>query len=142
MKKALFLLCSVALLAQGPMAKKNLPWVSSGFIPCYPPSARAEGVSGTVVIEVETDGVRVIKSKVISGPPLLAEPVQEFVESWGFYPHRPTKFETRFAFSLTGSKSGNLDGGEMRLRLPYSAKISMPRYIKQDMGTLKGEANQ
>jgi len=135
MRRFLPLLLSITLSGQTPFITKKLPIVSSGFLPVYPASARGAGITGTVVIEVETDGVRVIKATIKSGPPMLAKFVKENVESWGFYPHIPVRFESRFKFVLTPSNCKTFDPfspGTTKLRLPYYAELTMQRPIDCD----------
>jgi len=135
MRHSLLLLLSIALSGQAPLITKKLPVISSGFLPVYPASARIAGITGTVLVEVETDGVRVVKATIKSGPPMLANFVKENVESWGFYPHTPVRFESRFKFTLTPSDCKTSDPfspGVTTLKLPYSAELTRQRLIDCD----------
>jgi TonB family protein len=60
--------------------------------PAYPPIARAAHVSGSVVLHalISKEGT-VEEVKVISGPPMLAEPSMEVVRGWRYKPYMLTK---------------------------------------------------
>ncbi len=56
--------------------------------PEYPEEARQQGVQGPVVVDLDigVDG-RVREAKIVSGPPLLTQPVLDAVKQWVFQPH-------------------------------------------------------
>ena len=65
-------------------AEKHLPKNPS---PVYPPFAEATRISGTVVLEMETDDLgRTLVQRVISGHPLLISAAIEDVKSWKYQP--------------------------------------------------------
>jgi TonB family protein len=56
--------------------------------PEYPEEARQQGIQGPVVVDLDigVDG-KVGEAKIVSGPPLLAQPVVDAVKQWVFQPH-------------------------------------------------------
>ena len=55
--------------------------------PIYPPEAKANGMEGTVVVEVLVDKQgNVAKAKIISGPKILADAAVEAIKAWKFEP--------------------------------------------------------
>ena len=131
MNKVIFALISLPLLAQAKPNSVPTPQVINGSFFQYPPIARGAGVSGVVVIEVTTDGRRVVSTKVTAGPPLLTKSAVDYVQSWQFAPHPPTRFNTTFKFAIIRvncDTRDDSDHGEVVLRLPrlVEATTSIP----------------
>jgi protein TonB len=55
--------------------------------PIYPPEAKANGIEGTVVVEVLVDKQgNVARAKIMSGPKILADAAVEAIKAWKFEP--------------------------------------------------------
>jgi hypothetical protein len=96
-------------LLAAPQAQPSLPKVVHGSAPFYPRIAAAARIEGVVLLRVSTDGERVSKVDVESGPPLLVRVATENVKTWEFEPHSPTSFRVRFRYKL--SRAFTCDGG-------------------------------
>jgi len=123
------------LMAIAPSKGPSLPVLRSGLMPIYPANARVAGISGTVLVRVSTDGQKVLKVEVISGPPMLAKAVVGLVESWQFWDHKACQFTSAFIFVLTPvtcETRDDSDQGEMILNLPAKAQITRQRSIECD----------
>jgi protein TonB len=75
--------------------------------PMYPPQARVQGLTGSVVLEAEigTDGA-VRKVKVVSGPAMLADAAKTAIQRWRYSPAQldgkpvPTEKQITVVFRL------------------------------------------
>jgi TonB family protein len=104
---------------------QQMPLVQSASLPTYPMIARAARVSGTVVLEVSTDGERVSKIVVKSGPPMLVPSVRENVATWRFTPHQPITFETTFIFRIEDPASCEFENAALTVKLPTLVDIKV-----------------
>jgi TonB family protein len=85
---------TVSGLEGAPQATRSAPQLTPGRLmlkvdPVYPASARAQGVSGSVVLTalVTKDG-RVANVQFVRGPEVLASPAIEAVRQWVYEPYR------------------------------------------------------
>ncbi|HEX9081101.1 MAG TPA: energy transducer TonB, partial [Holophagaceae bacterium] len=70
--------------------------------PAYPAEAKAKGITGTVVVQVEvgTDG-RIESAKAVSGPEPLQATAVDYAKGWRFEPARVNGKPARARFRLT-----------------------------------------
>jgi hypothetical protein len=59
-------------------------------------------ISGTVTMQVTTDGHVVTDVKVTSGPQILAQPAELNVRTWKFADHAPTTFKVIYVYANEG----------------------------------------
>jgi outer membrane biosynthesis protein TonB len=98
--KLALLLCFLApLLPAVPQATPTLPTVTKFECPHYPPQARSAHISATVKMQVTTDGHVVTDVKIISGPPMFAQPAESNVRTWKFADHPPTTFTVTYVYA-------------------------------------------
>jgi len=102
-----------------------MPLVESASLPSYPMIARAARVSGTVVLEISTDGERASKIVVKSGPPMLVPAVKENVATWRFTSHKPVTFETTFIFRIEDPASCAFENAVLTVKLPILVDIKV-----------------
>ena len=93
------------LMAQGAprgQASKTppIPTLVGGAVPSYPTLALQAKLSGSVVLNVATDGERVTKVDVVEPSPLLGPAAQRDVATWVFAPHTPTSFRMKVDFEI------------------------------------------
>jgi hypothetical protein len=134
---ALLVACSSGVLAAGPYigsvesssAQAVAPplIVVSATAPRYPDTAYAGGVDGTIRIHVWTDGVRVSKSEVLSGPMLLRQETVDNIKTWQLRQHSPADFDVTFRYTLLDSDNCYEDGAAVVMHLPTSVEISKKR---------------
>jgi hypothetical protein len=94
------LICSLApLLSAAPQGTPTLPTVTKFECPQYPPKARSAHISATVKLQVTTDGHVVTDVKIISGPPIFAQPAESNVRTWKFADHPPTTFTVTYVYA-------------------------------------------
>ncbi len=87
---------------------EQVPRVIKKVKPVYPEVALKARAKGTVIIEAETDIYgRVIKTRVVSGNPLLVKAAEEAVRKWVYEPYiingisKPVRFTVELKFMLT-----------------------------------------
>jgi len=74
--------------------------------PEYPPEAKAKGIQGRVVLDVQVQGDgRVGTVKVVSGDPVLSEAAVTAVKQWVYQPlaakGKPVERQTRITIRFT-----------------------------------------
>jgi hypothetical protein len=79
---------------------RPLPTVIEAVEPVYPVIAQMARVSGSVELNVVTDGERVVKVDIVKPNPLLDVSAQRDVATWVFAPHQPTSFRMTVAFEI------------------------------------------
>ena len=120
---ALLSVVPVQLLAR--QASSTLPTVTKFDCPRYPDKARAAHISGTVMMEVTTDGRAVSAVKIISGPSILARPAEDNVRTWKFADHAPTTFTVTYVYTNEGYyKKDPVTKCDARMNLPKEVTVS------------------
>jgi TonB family protein len=82
------------------LAARPLPVVIEATTPDYPMIARSARISGSVELNVVTDGERVTKVDIVKPNPLLDGSAQRAVATWIFAPHVPTSFRMTVEFRI------------------------------------------
>ena len=85
---------------QVPPALRPLPIVIKAVEPAYPTIAKQAQISGSVDLEVFTDGERVTKVAILEPRPLLDLVAQRDVATWVFAPHEPTSFRMTVEYQI------------------------------------------
>lgn len=104
--------------------------VTSASVPSYPRDAQNAHVSGTVTLQISTDGMHATSTVVKTGSPLLARYAEENVKTWEFERHSPTTFEVRFVFVLQPPDSdpkslcGDVRHSKVILELPTHIEVT------------------
>ena len=68
-----------------------LPTVVDAAMPVYNGIATQAGVAGSVIVQVHTDGEKVLRTSVAVAAPLLSGIAQENLKTWRFARHQPTR---------------------------------------------------
>lgn len=105
---------SVAGPEGAPRVSGSAPQLTPGQLvrkvdPAYPPSARARGISGSVVLTaLVTEQGRVANVQFVRGPEALASPAIDAVRQWVYEPYRlggePVAVETIIVIRFTSHK--------------------------------------
>jgi hypothetical protein len=120
------LICSLApILSAAPQGTPTLPTVTKFDCPHYPPNARSAHISGTVKLQVATDGHVVTDVKKISGPPMFAQPAEANVRTWKFADHPPTTFTVTYVYADGDNyKKDPVTKCAAKMELPTSVTVS------------------
>jgi hypothetical protein len=120
-----FLICCLApLRLAAQQTAPNLPKVTKFDCPKYPDKARSAHISGTVRLEVTTDGHEVSNVKIVSGPPILAAPAEANVRTWKFANHEPTTFTVTYVDAVGSSyKKDAVTKCDADLNLPTEVTV-------------------
>lgn len=125
----------LSILAMAPLIgsgqQSDLPEVLSASVPFYPRIPQHGHIEGIVRLRVFTDGARVSRVQVESGPPMLAQAAQENVKTWRFEAHSRTTFEVTFRYQLLRTtcdadckKCGSAERPSMLLKLPSEVEVN------------------
>jgi TonB family protein len=96
----------VQTAASGDAGKSSAARLIHQVKPEYPPEARAKGIQGPVVLDVQVQGDgRVGTVKVVSGDPVLSEAAVRAVKQWVYQPfsvdRKPVERQTRVTIRFT-----------------------------------------
>jgi TonB family protein len=83
---------------------RPLPVLVDPVAPEYPAIAKSARVSGSVELNVVTDGERVTSVEIVKPTPLLDSAAQRAVAKWVFVRHVPTSFRTTVEFRIHSSE--------------------------------------
>ena len=100
----------VRTAASGGAAKSSASRLIHQVEPEYPPEARAKGIQGPVVLDVQVQGDgRVGTVNVVSGDPVLSEAAVKAVKQWVYQPFsvdgKPVERQTRITIRFTQPSS-------------------------------------
>jgi hypothetical protein len=120
----LMMLCGLLspTLAQKP--DQEIPLLTTGAMPLYPPVAVHARIQGVVKIRVKTDGRKVASVETVSGPPMLAKAAIANIHTWEFSEHKPTTFLTTFEYVIEEPSECSYRNAISLLKLPLEARIS------------------
>jgi hypothetical protein len=103
----------------------SLPTVTKFDCPKYPDKARSAHISGTVKMQVTTDGHSVSEVKIISGPSILARAAEDNVRTWKFADHPPTTLTVTYVYTNEGDyKKDPVTKCEAKMDLPTQVTVS------------------
>jgi hypothetical protein len=128
----------LAVAASPQQSDAELPKVSGAWVPDYPPLAAAAHIQGLVTLRVSTDGKHVATFDSESGAALLVLAAKENINTWEFAPHKPTSFDIKFEYKLTGYHcEGSCDchhdeEASTVLHLPTLVELSTPMPMECD----------
>lgn len=126
----LLLTCCSAAAPVFAQSQEPIPVVTSASVPSYPRDAQNAYISGTVKLQISTDGTHATSTVVKSGPPLLTRYAEENVKTWEFERHSPTSFEVRFVFILQPADNdpkslcGDVRHSTVILKLPTHIEVT------------------
>jgi hypothetical protein len=76
-------------------------------------------------MRVTTDGHGVTDVKIISGPPILAQPAESNVRTWKFADHPPTTFTVTYVYANEGNyKKDPVTKCAAKMELPENVTVS------------------
>lgn len=118
---------AIAALVNGQgMTPRDL--LESGEIPCYPPTAVAAGISGTVEARIKVTKGVITEVDIVSGQMLLGSAVQRVLRTWRFGPAVTTgDHRIKFQFELSDETVIVPENPLIELRLPNSVRIRANR---------------
>jgi hypothetical protein len=105
------------------------PKVVSSELLVYPMDGRYLGITGSVVLELTTDGFKTKSVQVISGPPVLTPSAVLFVQSWKFRKHTPTKVRVEIEYALVDPPVPT-DGDPEESSVPETLILNLPTKAK------------
>jgi hypothetical protein len=100
--------------------------VDRAQMPTYPPSAIEQGLSGSVVLEADTDGTFVVGATAKSGQPLLAEAALQNIKTWHLTANKSRRFVTTYRYVL--SLDGCGDTPKVVMTFPTDVEIRACRH--------------
>jgi hypothetical protein len=120
------LICGLSLLlAVGQQETKTLPTVTNFECPKYPAKAKSIRLQGLVLMQVTTDGHRVVDVRVTSGHPMLAPDAAKNVRTWEFAPHSATTFPVTYIYANEGEfKRDPATKCSAKMELPTKVTVS------------------
>jgi TonB-like protein len=122
---ASLLLCCCFFVVSEIVAQNDapaLPTVTGFDCPKYPSDAASMCLSGTVKLQVTTDGHQVVNVKLVSGHPILARAAMKNVQTWKFAETSPTTFTVVYVYANEGIYKPNPV-------TKCSAKMELPTHI-------------
>ena len=128
MRDHLLLLVSCLFVACPARAREQsqaLPTVIDFVCPAYPPKAQSMRLSGTVKLQVTTDGHQIVQVKPLPSHPVLLEAADKNVRTWKFAEHTPTTFTVTFFYVGEGKfKRDPVTKCDAKMELPSTVKVS------------------
>jgi TonB family protein len=101
------------------------PTVTEFECPKYPSDARSMRLSGTVKMQVRTDGHAVADVKVLSGHPVLVRAAVKNVQTWKFAESSATDFTVRYVYTFEGKyKRDPVTKCDAKMSLPTEVTVS------------------
>jgi hypothetical protein len=116
-------LAVTAGLAQVPQTEASLPVVKGAEMPFYPQIARVARIEGTARMQVWTDGNSVVRVQGSGAHKLLMDAAEENLNTWRFYPHKPTSFVVVFVYNLEQEVVNGWVNPSIVLHLPTRVEI-------------------
>ena len=93
-----------AIPEQARQSSPALPRVTAAAVPQYPRDAEKAGTTGTVLINVTTDGHKVRSARLLQSPAsslsLLAEAALRNIHTWRFAASAPATFDVTYRFTI------------------------------------------
>jgi TonB family protein len=126
------ILASLLLLVSTPFATgaqkdpSALPKVTGFTCPKYPSNAESMRLSGTVRMDVTTDGHQVVEVKISNrAHPVLAQAAERNVRTWKFSEHPPTSFTVTYVYAFEGNyKADPVTKCAAKMELPTNVTVS------------------
>jgi TonB family protein len=88
--------------------------------PEYPEAAKAQGISGMVVVQLQIDREgHVVQTDIVSGDPLLTEAAVNAIKQWQFKPY-------------------TLDGEPVEVETTASVRVGLPQMLRVSQGVMEG----
>jgi TonB family protein len=114
--------------AVGILAQKDAtatPTVTTFECPKYPSDAQSMRLSGTVKLQVTSDGHQVVAVKLLSGHPVLAKAADKNVRTWKFAPSAPNTFTVTYVYAFEGTyKRDPITKCAAKMDLPTHVTVS------------------
>jgi len=119
-------LCSALLpLVIGQKDNESLPTVTKFECPQYPEKARSLHISGSVFMQITTDGHVVSDVKITRAGKILAPFAEANVRTWKFANHPPTTFAVTYVYTFEGNyKEDPVTKCAAKMDLPKSVTVS------------------
>jgi TonB family protein len=88
--------------------------------PEYPEAAKAQGISGVVIVQLQIDSEgHVAQTNIVSGDPLLTEAAVNAIKQWQFKPY-------------------TLDGEPVEVETTASVRVGLPQMLRVSQGVMEG----
>lgn len=97
---AVLLFVPTSIVGDPPAGSKETPVVLKAEVPFYPLQARAMGLSGQAIVDVTTDGEKVLSTSANATNHIFLQPSIDNLNTWRFKKHSPSKFQVKYRYDI------------------------------------------